>query len=130
MLFQSFSQTLANSGNVFNDFSCPFSGYIQQIQLTASTPASFVVPNLTSMNISSAGNKRYVVIFKPQYGKNIFVDPTGNPTLPTGTFASSTTELITPNMGRYVQGGTTLYFETTDVGGAFVQAVIYPAGGM
>lgn len=126
MSIVTFTQKVPQSLRSLNDFSVGFSSSIFTATLIENVAKRFTVPNEGSMGmgLSSGVNNRYVVIFKATIGSNVLVDPTGTPVVSTN-FSRGTSEMITPGMARYVDGGTTLYFLTPDTAGAIVQAVVY-----
>ena len=86
----------------------PFSGDIEWVALTASTPASFTVPGLST---------DYVVCeFSYSAGANVLVQPSASPTLAVpGSTPSAVAFELNPAM-RQVRGGTVLQFLTTQTG--------------
>lgn len=124
-MISTFNQCIPQSYRTTNDFGCTPPNYNFQVALPASTVKSFTMPNVSGMGASSGINNKYVVKFKVQYGTNVWFDPTGNPTLPTSTFANTTSILLMPGDTFFIEGSKTLYFETPDTGGAYLQASIW-----
>lgn len=126
MSVNTFNQNVPQSYRTINDFGSTAPNYNYQIALTQNTPQSFLLTNNNStMGASSRAVNSYLVKFKPQYGKNVWFDTTGNPTLPGAAFANVSSILLLPGDAFVIPGSTTLYFATPDTGGAYLQASVW-----
>jgi hypothetical protein len=95
--------TIAKDNNGFPSYGIAFTVDNQQVILSENVAQSIVLPTTYPF---------YMVIFNYTPGSDVWVSPFGVATLPTGTFASTTSQLNP--MERVVPGGTTLSFITDD----------------
>jgi hypothetical protein len=114
-----------NKGKQINDFGLLKADDMKYANLASGVAQSIVVPNNPGMGESASSSRNFfLALFKPQSGKTIYWDDKATAAVPTGTFASTTSELILPGDGRYVIGGQTLSFITSDAN-AVIQVCFY-----
>ena len=113
--------TIRNNGGDYNTQSnnaYRFSDTSINVRLTASTPLTITIPNVSTAVYASGGNSgKFLAFFSFSKGSNVFVKPNTNSTIsfPTGVASVDDTEL-NPDLsgGREVVPGQQIQLLTAD----------------
>lgn len=119
-----FNQNIKGIGCI-DDFGLAFAEAEWSTTLAADTAQPVTVPAFGAVGGSVGANNKFAAIIKIQAGKTVFVSNSTTATLPGGSFAATTCELIDGKMCRYVTAGSSLSFITHDSGGAYVWVGFY-----